>query len=53
MPTPEVAGIRAGYHLASGGNELHIVLDLVPSARARIESVEPSGDTLVVTLERP
>ena len=53
VPTPEVAGIRAGYHLASGGNELHIVLDLVPSARARIESVEPSGDTLVVTLERP
>ena len=53
VPTPEVAGIRTGYHLASGGNELHIVLDLVPSARARVESVEPSGDTLVVTLERP
>jgi rod shape-determining protein MreB and related proteins len=53
VPTPEVAGIRAGYHLASSGNELHVVLDLVPSARARVESVEPSGDTLVVTLTRP
>jgi uncharacterized protein (TIGR02266 family) len=53
LPTPELAGIRTGYHLASGGNELHIVLDLVPSVRARVDSVEPSGDTLVVTLKRP
>ena len=52
VPTPELAGIRSGYHAEAGRGELHIVLDLVPGARVAVESVEPAADRLLITLRR-
>jgi uncharacterized protein (TIGR02266 family) len=50
--TPELAGVRVGFHEKSAGNELHVVLD--PGAGgARVEWVDATADRLVVRLRRP
>jgi len=52
VPTPEVQGVRTGYHPQPGGAEIHVVIDLVPGARVEVESVEPGAGGLLVTLRR-
>jgi hypothetical protein len=48
--TSEVKQIRIGYHEASGGNELHVVLDLA-GPRVRVASIEPDGQRLRILLQ--
>ncbi|MCM2268722.1 MAG: PilZ domain-containing protein [Thermoanaerobaculia bacterium] len=50
--TPELAGVRVGFHEKPAGNELHVVLDL-GAGGARVEWVDATGDRLVVRLRRP
>lgn len=45
-------GIRTGYHATSDGSEVHVVLDLVPSARVRVSELAPEDDRLVAVLMR-
>jgi uncharacterized protein (TIGR02266 family) len=52
VPTPEVQGVRTGYHQQAGGAEVHVVIDLVPGARVEVVGVEPAGDRILVTLRR-
>ncbi len=51
-PTAELAGVRVGYHVKSGGNELHVVLDLPPGSGVKVETVEPVEDRLEISLSR-
>lgn len=55
-PSPSASqvlrGVRTGYHATSDGNEVHVVLDLVPSARARVSELTPEQDRLVAVLMR-
>ena len=52
LPTSELRSVRSGFHSTGAGNELHVVLDLATPPAVRVESVEPSGRTLVVRLNR-
>lgn len=48
--TSEVKQIRVGYHEKSGGNELHVVIDLAGS-RVRVARIEPDGQRLRIHLQ--
>lgn len=50
--TGEVRQIRAGYHEKSGGNELHIVIDLADPA-VRVTGIEARENHLRIRLRRP
>jgi uncharacterized protein (TIGR02266 family) len=49
--TPELAGVRTGFHQRPAGDELHVVLDLT-SAGIRVERVDVRGDRLEILLAR-
>lgn len=50
--TGEVRQIRAGYHEKSGGNELHIVIDLADPA-VRVTGIEARENHLRIRLRKP
>lgn len=50
--SPELTGVRIGYHQKPTGNELHVVLDL-GAADVRVDEVAAEGSTLQVRLSRP
>jgi hypothetical protein len=50
--TGEVRQIRVGYHEKSGGNELHIVIDLADPA-VRVTGIEARENHLRIRLRRP
>ncbi len=50
--TGEVRQIRVGYHEKSGGNELHIVIDLADPA-VRITGIEARDNHLRIRLRKP
>lgn len=50
--TGEVRQIRVGYHEKSGGNELHIVIDLADPA-VKVTAIEARENHLRIRLRRP
>ena len=45
-------GVRSGYHVRDGGNEIHLVVDLAPPA-AKVASLAPSPGGLLLQLTPP
>jgi len=50
--TATLRGVRTGFHVTNAGNEVHVVLDLVPAQRAKVSELSPEGDRLVAVLMR-
>lgn len=50
--TATLRGVRTGFHVTNAGNEVHVVLDLVPDQRAKVSELTPEGDRLVAVLMR-
>jgi hypothetical protein len=49
--TPEVQQVRTGYHEKTGGNELHIVIDLADSS-VKVTRIEAREHSLRIHLQR-
>lgn len=50
--TAALRGVRTGFHVTNAGNEVHVVLDLVPAQRSKVSELSPEGDRLIAVLMR-